>query len=87
MPKPVTKILFPLNESWEDMGWRIELSYRLKMSGGGLWAASISHRRMTKSGSMKEGKPEHVLTLCEDDPIKLLRQVADLFEMGEVEAP
>jgi hypothetical protein len=81
---PATKILLPLNAEWDDLGWRIELGYRLKMSGGGMWAATVSKRRMTKSGQ-SEGKPDKVVTLIEDDPVKLLRQIADLFEAGEIE--
>lgn len=79
---PATKILLPLNAEWDDLGWRIELGYRLRISGGGVWGAAISKRRTTKSGS--EGKPDTVVTLIEDDPVKLLRQVADLFEAGEI---
>lgn len=79
---PETKLLLPLEADFNDLGWRIDLSWRLRLTGGGLWAATISKRRETKAG--REGKPDKVATIVEEDPVKLLRQVADMFEAGEI---
>jgi hypothetical protein len=72
---------------WHDLGLRIELGYRLRWSGGGVFCAGVSRRRTTKSGN--EGKPEHVLSLCADTPHETLRQLADLLDPAgpAIEAP
>lgn len=70
-----------LVDSWSDLGYRIELGQSMSVTKGPVWSAKIMRRRETKSG--REGKPMHVLTLVhDDDPIELLRQVAELFNEG-----
>lgn len=66
---------------WKDPGLRIVLSYRINLSGPGVWGASIAYERLTKSGN--PGKPEQVILLTADldeSPAALLRQVADLID-------
>lgn len=80
MPDAVdlTNVLPP---DWQDLGIRIEVSWRLRMNGPGAWGATISKRRETKSGS--EGKPRHLLTLIGtsgESPSDLLRDIATALE-------
>jgi len=64
---------------WDDPGLLVRIEYRLRWSGPGTWTAAIERPRRTASG--RQGKPEHILTLCHDDsPHALLRQVADLLD-------
>jgi hypothetical protein len=70
-----------LVDNINDLGYRIELSQSISLSQGTVWSARISRRGWTKAGN--EAKPQHVITLVhEDDPIELLRQVAELFREG-----
>lgn len=70
-----------LSEDWDDLGYRIDFGRSISLGKGTLWSARISKRRLTKAGN--EGKADHVITLVhEDDPIELLRQVAELFNEG-----
>lgn len=78
----LTNVLSP---TWEDLGIRIDLHWRLRLGGPSSWGADISKRRMTKSGR-NEGKPEHIVLLMADpgdSPSTLLRRVADILEMTE----
>lgn len=54
-------------------------------TGDSGWGATIERKRLTKSG--REGKPEHVILLVagpDDNAGDLLRQIADLYDAGEV---
>lgn len=64
---------------WQDPGLRIELRWRIRLGGPGIYGAGIYRERITKSGN--PGNPEHIITLTDDgSPADLLRRVADIID-------